>query len=60
MTLHSTYEVAAKLHVSKQTVTKLIRDGKIEARKVGRLYMVTAEAIEKYSGIVGIMTTETN
>ena len=41
-------EVAEKFKIKKETVQKYIRQGKIEAFKVGREYRVTEEALQKY------------
>lgn len=46
-----TIEEAAKiLKVSTETIRKLIASGELEARRVGRQYRITREAIDKFLG----------
>ncbi len=40
-------ETAGSLHITKATLYKLIRDGRVPARKVGGKWRVTREAIEE-------------
>ena len=39
-------EVSAALKLSDQTVWRYIKDGKLPARKVGRQWLVVADAVE--------------
>jgi len=41
-------EVAKYLKVSAQTITKLIKRGELKARKVGRVYRLTQEDVDRY------------
>ena len=43
-------EVAHHLRKSKDAVYRLIRDGHLEAVKVGSTYRITAEALDRYLG----------
>ncbi len=44
-----TTEQAAKyLQVSKQTLIKMIKEGKLKANKIGRCYRLLQEEIDKY------------
>ena len=43
----STAEAAKALGVNRQRVVALIKSGKLEAEKVGRSYVVSAESVEK-------------
>lgn len=43
-------EVAKILKVSEETVRRLISNGELEARRVGRQYRITREAINKFLG----------
>lgn len=43
-------EVANHLRKSKDAVYRLIRDGRLDAVKVGSTYRVTAEALDRYLG----------
>lgn len=45
----STYQVAQILNLTRQHVTRLCREGKLEARRYdGRHWVVTREALERY------------
>lgn len=44
-------ETAKLLKVSEETVRRLIANGDLEARRVGRQYRITRETIDKYLGI---------
>jgi excisionase family DNA binding protein len=44
-------QVATKLGLHVKTVRRYIRDGELEAVKVGKRYRVTAKALEEYSGM---------
>lgn len=46
--LMTTKEVAEKLKVSRQMVSKLVKEGKINAFRVGQRYRFTDEEIERY------------
>ena len=39
-------DVAAALHISDQTVWRYVREGKLQATKVGRRYLIPEEAVE--------------
>jgi excisionase family DNA binding protein len=39
-------EVAAVLHVSIQTAQRYVREGKLQARKIGRRYLIPENAVE--------------
>ncbi len=41
----TTEQVADVLHVSKQTVWKMIREGELPVRKVGRKYLIPAASV---------------
>ena len=41
-------EVAESLNVARSTVNRLIRNGDIKAIRVGRVYRIPAEELEKY------------
>ena len=41
-------EVAAILRVSKMTVYRLVNDGTIDSRKVGRSFRVMADSLRQY------------
>jgi excisionase family DNA binding protein len=43
-------ETANILKVSTETIRKLIARGELEARRVGRQYRITREAIDKFLG----------
>jgi excisionase family DNA binding protein len=55
MNVYTTKAIADKLGISRQTIRQNIRDKKLHATKVGRHYRISREAIEAYTGIVGIM-----
>jgi excisionase family DNA binding protein len=42
--------VAATLGLHRDTVLRAIRDGKLEARKVSRVWFITPAAVEAYRG----------
>jgi excisionase family DNA binding protein len=44
-------QVATKLGLHVKTVRRYIRDGELEAVKVGKRYRVTAKALEEFSGV---------
>lgn len=44
-------QVATRLGLHVKTVRRYIRDGEIEAVKVGKRYRVTAKALEAFSGV---------
>jgi excisionase family DNA binding protein len=44
-------QVASRLGLHVKTVRRYIRDGELEAVKVGKRYRVTAKALEKFSGV---------
>ena len=46
--LFTTEEIAQDLRRGPRTVLRLIKDGKLEARKQGRDWLITREAIQKY------------
>lgn len=41
-------EIAEVLNVSQQWVTKLLREGKIKGKRMGRQWFVSRQAVEKY------------
>ncbi|MFN2525266.1 MAG: helix-turn-helix domain-containing protein [Actinomycetota bacterium] len=41
-------DAARRLHVSTMTVYRLIKSGRLEAARVGRMYRVPANAVERY------------
>lgn len=43
-------QIAAKININRVYVARLIREGKIEAKKVGRSYKVNQKSIEKFLG----------
>ena len=44
-------EVAKHLNTHAETVKNYIRQGKLKAKKFGRSYLITEEAIREYFGI---------
>lgn len=46
--LMTTKEVAEKLKVSRQMVSKLVKEGKLKADRVGHRYRFKEEYIEEY------------
>lgn len=50
-TLFTPEQVANKLDLHVKTVRRYIRDGELEAVKVGKRYRVTAKALEEFSGV---------
>ncbi len=46
--LFTTEEIAQDLRRGPRTILRLIKDGKLEARKQGRDWLITREAIQKY------------
>jgi excisionase family DNA binding protein len=46
--IYTTEEVAGVLKRSVRTILRAIRSGKLEARKAGRDYLITREAVQKY------------
>lgn len=48
ITLYDINDVCKFLNLSRHTANKLCREGQIKAKKVGRDWKVTKEALEKY------------
>ena len=48
MNLLTTEEVAEKLKVSKYTVYEMIKRGKIQALRIGRVYRITENDLDEY------------
>lgn len=48
LTLLTVQQVADRLSVHGNTVRKAIRDGRLEAEKYGRDYLITEKALAKY------------
>jgi excisionase family DNA binding protein len=46
--IYTTEEVAALLKRSVRTILRAIKSGKLEARKAGRDYLMTREAVRQY------------
>jgi excisionase family DNA binding protein len=46
--IYTTDQVALSLNVSVRTILRAIETGKLEARKAGKAYLITREAIRKY------------
>lgn len=46
--LYTTNEVAEKLRVSRQMISKLVKEGKLKADRVGHRYRFKEEYIEEY------------
>jgi excisionase family DNA binding protein len=44
----STTEAAKRLDVTRQHVIRLIKEGKLEARKIGNYYAITLASVERY------------
>lgn len=47
--LLSTAEAAEKLGLAQETISRLIRKGKLDGQKVGSYYVVTLESVEEYA-----------
>lgn len=48
MKLYTLQEVAELLGIHYQTVRKLIQNGKLKAKKIGKGYIVTSENLKQY------------
>jgi excisionase family DNA binding protein len=48
MKLYTTKEIAEILQLSLYTITRYIREGKLETVKVGSQYRITEEQLEKF------------
>jgi excisionase family DNA binding protein len=46
--IYTTEEVAGLLKRSVRTILRAIKSGKLEARKAGRDYLITREAVQRY------------
>jgi excisionase family DNA binding protein len=46
--VYTTEEVAGVLKRSVRTILRAIKSGKLEARKAGRDYLITREAVQQY------------
>jgi excisionase family DNA binding protein len=46
--VYSTDQVAQALQLSVRHVLRAIKQGKLEARKTGKQYLITAEAVRQY------------
>jgi excisionase family DNA binding protein len=46
--IYTTDQVARALNLSVRTILRAIESGELEARKAGRQYLITQEAIRKY------------
>jgi excisionase family DNA binding protein len=46
--VYSTDQVAQALNLSVRHVLRAIKQGKLEARKTGKQYLITREAVQKY------------
>ena len=44
----TTEQVAHDMHISVRTVLRAISDGKLQARKVGKQYLITRAAVRAY------------
>lgn len=49
-TAYDLEELSRKLHVSSRTLRRYIRDGKLQAFKLGLKYHVTQRALDEYFG----------
>jgi putative molybdopterin biosynthesis protein len=47
-TMYTVEEIAKMLRVSTETVRKLIAQGEIRAKRVGRQYRISQEALNEY------------
>ena len=45
---YSLTELSQKLHVSQRTLRRYIRQGKLQAAKIGLTYHITQKAIDEY------------
>lgn len=50
-------EVAAELRVGRQTVYRMIQDGRLPAARVGGLFRITEADLNAYKQRVGLATT---
>lgn len=50
ITAYTLAEVAEILKVKKQTIGVYVRSGKLRAKKIGKAYRVTPEAIREFLG----------
>jgi excisionase family DNA binding protein len=46
--VYSTDQVAQALHLSVRHILRAIKQGKLEARKTGKQYLITRDAVQKY------------
>jgi excisionase family DNA binding protein len=49
--LYTTKQVGEQLQLKTSTITRLIRLGKLRAKKIGKSYRVTAEDLASFAGI---------
>jgi putative molybdopterin biosynthesis protein len=47
-TMYTVEEIAKMLKVSTETIRKLIARGEIKAKRIGKQYRVTQEALDEY------------
>lgn len=46
--VYKPWEIAEKLRINEQTVLKHIREGKLGAHKIGRVYRITQQDLTEY------------